>query len=492
VPAPASGYDGAVSDEPPAPAESARRASHDLSPPRALLDFLRTGWDARPAPAPPPMPSAADHAARRARLSARFPGLLLLIPSGVERVRANDSIFRFRPGTDFVHLVGEGEPREVLAMVPRSEGGHDAVLHTEPEVDHDRPEFFTDRARGAFWVGPPRGLVASRARLGLEARPLAELPGLMRAHDRAAVLRGLDPEVDAMAADLAGPDAELGSALSDLRLVKDAGEVAELQGACDLTALAFADVVRALPTARTERDVEVTFFARARREGNDTGYLTIAAAGAHATVLHWSRNDGAVRPQDLLLLDAGVETRRFYTADVTRTLPVSGRFTTAQREVYLLVWEAQQAALAAVRPGAGFREPHQRAMEVLARGLERMGILPEPAQTALQEDRQLYKRYTLHSVSHWLGLDVHDCARARETAWTTEPLVPGMVLTVEPGLYLQADDLTVPERYRGIGVRLEDDVLVTDDGHLVLSAALPTHPDAVEAWMAELWARPGD
>ncbi len=471
-----------------APPPPPRRASHDIQPSEALLEFLRTGWD-ESAPALPGRIESADAlAARRERLSARFPGLLLVIPAGVERVRANDTVYRFRAGTDFLHLVGEGEPREVLVLVPRPAGGHDAVLHSEPEVDHQRPEFFTDRARGALWVGPPRGLRATRARLGLESRPLGELAGLVREHDRGAVLRGLDPEVDALGADLAGPGDELAQALSDLRVVKDAGEIAELARACDLTRRAFEDVVRALPITRTEREVEVTFFSRARREGHDTGYLTIAAAGTHATVLHWSRNDGLVRPGDLLLLDAGVETDRHYTADVTRTLPVSGRFTPAQREVYTLVFEAQQAALAAVRPGAGFRDPHHRAMEVLAHGLERMGILPEPAVQSLRDDRQLHRRYTLHSVSHWLGLDVHDCARARETVWTTEPLAPGMVLTVEPGLYFQPDDLTVPERYRGIGVRIEDDVVVTESGSTVLSAGLPTDPDVVETWMAGLGA----
>ncbi len=482
-----------MSDEPApaaAPDQPPARASHDVRPPAALLEFLRGGW-ATPSGAPPgPIAGASDLAARRARLSAQFPGQLLVIPSGVERVRANDSVYRFRPGSDFVYLVGEGEPGEVLTLAPRPDGGHDAVLFTQPEVDHERPEFFTDRVRGAFWVGPPRGLAASRARLGLAARPLAEVGATLAAYDRGLVLRGVDPAVDAMAADLAGPDRALQTAIADLRLVKDAGEIAELQTACDLTALAFEDVVRALPTATTERDVEVAFNARARREGNDAGYLTIAAAGAHATVLHWNRNTGPVNRGDLLLLDAGVETRRLYTADVTRTLPVGGRFSPAQREVYSLVAEAQRAAFAAVRPGAGFRDPHRRAMEVLAGGLERMGILPEPAAVALQEDRQLYRRYTLHSVSHWLGIDVHDCARARETAMTDEPLVPGMVLTVEPGLYFQPDDLTVPERYRGIGVRLEDDVLVTEAGHQVLSQALPTDPDAVEAWMARLWGQP--
>jgi len=256
----------------------------------------------------------------------------------------------------------------------------------------------------------------------------------------------------------------------------------------DMTRLAFEDVVRALPEAKTERDIEVAFFARARRQGNDTGYLTIAAAGSHATILHWSHNTGQVRPGELLLLDAGVESNRYYTADVTRTLPINGHFTPAQRRVYELVWQAQQAGFAAIRPGADFLAPNRAAQAVLASGLEAMGILPVSAEESLRSDQQLHQRYTLHGVSHMLGLDVHDCAHARQESYPEGRLEVGMVLTVEPGLYFQPHDGTVPPELRGIGVRIEDDVVVTKDGCQVLSAGLPSHPDQVEAWMAAIWA----
>jgi Xaa-Pro aminopeptidase len=227
------------------------------------------------------------------------------------------------------------------------------------------------------------------------------------------------------------------------------------------------------------------FNARARLEGNDTGYGTIAASGAHATVLHWMDNDGEVNYGDLLLLDAGVECRQLYTADVTRTIPVSGRFTAEQREVYQLVLDAQTAAMAEVRPGAPFMAPHRAAMRVLAEGLHRLGILTVEPEVAVRRDQQLHRRWTIHGTSHMLGLDVHDCNSARDEQYHGE-LKPGYVLTIEPGLYFQPDDLTVPERYRGIGVRIEDDVLVTDDGHRNLSDALPRDPDDVEAWVARL------
>ncbi len=427
--------------------------------------------------------------ARRRALSEHFPGLLVVVPSGVGQTRANDTEYRFRPATDFVYLVGEGEPDEVLVLEPLADGGHRARLYAEPEADFSRSDFFTDRVKGVFWVGPRRGLAATSTRFGIEARPVAELEQAIHAHDRGVVLRGVDARVDSMAQDLAGPDHELKTRLSELRLIKDRLEVELLQEAVDLTRSAFEDVVRALPECRTERDVEVAFFRRARSQGNDTGYLTIAAAGSHATVLHWSHNTGQVRPGELLLLDAGVESNRFYTADVTRTLPISGRFSPAQRRVYELVWRAQQAGFAAVRPGDDFLAPNRAAQAVLAKGLEEMGILPITAEESLRRDSQLHQRYTLHGVSHMLGLDVHDCAHARQDRYPEGRLEEGMVLTVEPGLYFQPHDTTVPAEMRGIGVRIEDDVVVTEDGCRILSSRLPSQPDEVEAWMAEIWAR---
>jgi len=217
------------------------------------------------------------------------------------------------------------------------------------------------------------------------------------------------------------------------------------------------------------------------------GYGTIAASSHHACTLHWTRNDGELRPGTLLLLDAGVEGNSLYTADITRTIPVSGRFSPEQREVYTLVHRAQAAAFAEVRPGRDFLDPNRAAMRVLTQGLCEMGILRCSPEEALDEKNQFYKRYTLHNVSHMLGLDVHDCAQARKEAYKFGKLKPGMVLTVEPGLYFQPDDLTVPARYRGIGVRIEDDVVVTERGMKNLSSSIPSEPDDVEAWMRDLW-----
>ena len=223
-------------------------------------------------------------------------------------------------------------------------------------------------------------------------------------------------------------------------------------------------MIRLFPRAKSEREFEAAFWSRARIEANDVGYLTIAASGHNPCTLHWTKNDGAVEAGRLLLLDAGVECDSLYTADVTRTLPVSGRFSPEQRTIYELVFEAQRVAMEAVAPGNDFLEPNRRAMRVLAEGLADLKILRVSADEALDPERQFFRRYTLHNVSHMLGLDVHDCARARANEYRYGKLREGMVLTVEPGLYFQPDDATVPPAFRGIGIRIEDDVAVTGDG----------------------------
>jgi Xaa-Pro aminopeptidase len=458
--------------------------------PEALKAFMLQGWAPRSDEPVAPIEHAGAFRARRRALSRLFPDELLIVPTGHEVVRANDTHFPFRPGSDFYYLTGSLEPDCVLVMEPLP-GGHRDVLYVEPSTRDDE-KFFTDRARGELWVGARLGVPRTRARHGVdEARSLATLPAYLDQQRESGgavrVLRGLSPAVDErLPASGRERDAAFQTALSELRIIKDEVEIHELEVAIAATRRGFEDVIRALASARSEREIEGTFFLRARTEGNYVGYGTIAAAGPHACILHWTRNDGALRPGELLLLDAGVEGRCLYTADITRTLPISGVFGAEQRQVYELVYRAQRAAIAAVRPGVDFMEPNRVAMDILARGLEALGILPVPAEEALHEDRQLYRRYTLHNISHMLGLDVHDCAQARQESYHGSTLRPGMVLTIEPGLYFQSDDLTVPERFRGIGVRIEDDVLVTAEGCRVLSADIPAAPDAVEAWIARI------
>ncbi|MFN2452528.1 MAG: aminopeptidase P family protein [Candidatus Dormibacteria bacterium] len=462
--------------------------SHHPATSKALADFMAQGWAATPAFPDTRHPAADRFAERRLALAAAMPGCVLVVPTGHAKVRANDTDYRFRSGSDFFWLCGHDEPDGVLVVDARGDGAA-STLYVEPRADRSTPAFFTDPRNGELWVGPRRGEAESQRFLGVTCAPLGRLAGDLAELDPAVtvLLRGVDPDLDETVAP--HPDDErFAVTLSELRLVKDPYEVRMLEAAVAATVHGFEDVVRALPEAmeQGERVVEGVFNLRARVEGNDTGYGTIAASGAHATILHWVRNDGEVRRGDLLLLDAGVECHELYTADVTRTLPVSGRFSDAQRELYELVLAAQRAGIAAVRPGADFLDPHRAAMGVLAEGLERMGILPR--HSGEEDDPQLYRRYTLHGTSHMLGLDVHDCAHAREEEYRGGILQPGYVLTVEPGLYFQSNDLTVPERLRGIGIRIEDDVLVTEDGCRVLSDGLPTDPDEIERWMARLSA----
>ncbi|MGB4628600.1 MAG: M24B family metallopeptidase, partial [Propionicimonas sp.] len=247
----------------------------------------------------------------------------------------------------------------------------------------------------------------------------------------------------------------------------------------------------AVRRGRGERWVEGIFGLHARHQGNAIGYDTIAAGGDHANTLHWIRNDGELRPGDLLLLDAGVEVESLYTADITRTLPVSGVFSPAQRRVYTAVLEAQQAGMDAARPGAKFSDVHAAAVAVIARHLEEWGLLPVTSAASLDPvTGGHHRRWMVHGTSHHLGLDVHDCAQARADHYRDGVLQAGMVITVEPGLYFKSTDLLVPEELRGIGVRIEDDIAITPTGAEVLSDHLPRDPDAVEAWIAGIWSRP--
>ncbi len=465
---------------------TAKPASHDTTNPEALLAFMMQRWKPQSQKLPSAHPHAKHFAARRRALSALFREDVLVIPTGHEKVRANDTYYRFRAGSDFFWLTGNQEPDCVLVMVP-ADGGHQAHLFVEPNPGRSNATFFTDRKKGELWVGPRLGVEQSRARFGVDAaHSLTELKDFLAGRPALRVLRGFSPETEVFAKSTDERDAELGTAVSELRLLKDALEVSELRKVVEATKRGFEDVIRGLPRAKTERTVEGLFGLRAREEGNDVGYGTIAASGAHACVLHWTQNDGAIKKGELLLLDAGVEGKQLYTADITRTLPISGAFSKPQREIYELVWRAQQAAIAAIKPGNDFMEPNRRAMRVLAEGLVALKILTGSAEEALKDEHQFYKRYSLHNVSHMLGLDVHDCAKARQENYRYGPLKAGMVLTVEPGLYFQQDDLTVPPKYRGIGVRIEDDLLVTAKGSTNLSASIPSEAGAVEKWVKGL------
>jgi Xaa-Pro aminopeptidase len=382
------------------------------------------------------------------------------------------------------------------------------VLYFKPRAPRTDPEFYADPRYGEMWVGQRESCEEMSALTALPTRPISDLPrALSDRIDTVAVRLVRDVDVpltallDSLRQEATGDvdrvgDEELAHArfVSEARFVKDEFEVAELERACAATAVGFTAVARALPEAvsegRGERWVEGVFGLHARHLGNAVGYDTIAASGDHANTLHWIRNDGDLRDGDLILLDAGVEVNTLYTADVTRTLPVGGTFSAAQRRVYEAVLAAQEAGMAACRAGLPFAGVHQAAITVVAEFLAELGILPVPVEESLSPEGGQHRRWMVHGTSHHLGLDVHDCAHARAELYKGGTLKAGMVITVEPGIYFKSTDLLVPEEYRGIGIRIEDDVLITDGDPVNLSAALPRTPDDVEAWLPRRSRRP--
>lgn len=450
------------------------RATNPNSP--EFMKFISAGWAEGTTELPKRLEVADYAATRRNAVAEAFPGKLIVIEAGGTQVRSNDTEYRYRAHTAFAHLTGWGAatvPDSILVIDARAHAHH-SQLFFRPTAGRETEEFFTNTMIGEFWVGPRPGIESVEALLGIEAHALAEFDELVSNLPDDLIIR-LD-------------NAELKQFVDELRLIKDEYEIEQMRGAVEASVNGFNDVLRALPWAmaheRGERVVEAAFFARARMDGNDLGYETIAASGAHACILHWIQNDGPVRHGDLLLLDAGVELESLYTADVTRTIPVTGHFNPTQRKVYEAVLEAADAAFAIAKPGVLFRELHEAAMEVIAKKMIEWGFIDITLEEALAGDRQLHRRWMVHGTSHHLGMDVHDCDTARREMYREAPLREGMVFTIEPGLYFQPDDLRVPEEFRGIGVRIEDDVLVTATGVENLTAALPRHPDDVEAWIA--------
>lgn len=466
----------------------------------AFKAFIVDGWEPYSEVMPDALPATDWTQARRDAISAAFPGERLVIPAGELKVRSNDTDYRFRPHSAFAHLTGLGtdqEPESVLVLEP-TDAGHEATLYFKPRAPRTDPEFYASARYGEMWVGQRESLAEMSALTRLHCAPISELEAALTKDAGATqvrVVREADQAITAMVdkareTELTTEDAELARELSELRLVKDDFEIEQMRQACAATAVGFEAVVADLPEAlkrgRGERWVEGVFGLHARHLGNAVGYDTIAAGGNHANTLHWIRNDGDLRDGDLLLMDAGVELDSLYTADITRTLPVSGRYSPAQRKVYEAVLAAQQAGFEACQPGNTFSDVHDAAIRVIAEHLHEWGILPVSPDEALGPDGGQHRRWMVHGTSHHLGIDVHDCAQARNENYKQAELRPGMVLTVEPGIYFKANDLLVPETFRGIGVRIEDDVLITETGHEILSDALPRDPDEVEAWMSRL------
>ena len=474
----------------------------------AFKSFIAGGWAPRPTAVPPQADVATYAAQRRAVVSEAFAGERIVVPAGGLKVRSNDTDYVFRPHSAFSYLTGLGadrEPDSVLVLEPVEGGGHEAVLYFRPRAGRDTEEFYADARYGELWVGVRPSLEEIEAELAITARHLDELSeavkkdlGLLTVR----VVRDADPDVTAtidqareqsqerdVEADRQLDD-ELGVFLSEMRLTKDEWEVEQMRLACAATAEGFEAMVRSFPDAvgkgRGERWVEGQFglwrgtpaTASATTRSSPRATTPARCTGSATTATCATATCCSSTPAS--------RSTRLYTADVTRTLPVNGRFTEAQRKVYEAVLEAQEAGMAAVKPGNTFKDVHAAAIRVIAEKLVEWGLLPVDVETTLGDEGGHHRRWMVHGTSHHLGIDVHDCAQARREQYLDAELKPGMVLTVEPGLYFKADDELAPAELRGIGVRIEDDVLVTEDGCENLSAALPRTADDVERWMAQL------
>ena len=454
-----------------------------------FLEEIRGGW-AREVRSPRLVAGAATAAAvHRSRLAQALPGRVIVVGSGKSPVRNDDCHYEFRAHSDFLWLLEAPIERAVL-VIRTGAGTADATLFTPPPAGPGDTGFFSDATYGELWTGPVPGLADWGTALGVEVQPIDKLAGSLAAESD--VLVGGYVEESDLGAVRRGDSSVLGETLSRLRMVKDEWEIAQLRAAVDLTVSGFCAVAAEVPTAVRsggERWLQGTFNRHARTFGNDVGYGTIVATGRNAAVLHWTRCDSALGEQDALLLDMGVEEKSFYTADVTRTIPVSGTFTPEQRMVHDLVEKSHRAGLDAVRPGRTFLDFHHRCMEVIAQGLADWDLLSVSVDEALSRDGQQHRRFIVCGIGHHLGLDVHDCSASTVADYQEATLLPGMALTVEPGLYFHANDEKVPPELRGIGVRIEDDLVVTESGIDILSDALPINAAQLERWTTEQFAR---
>ncbi len=427
--------------------------------------------------------------ARRRRQLMRMMGndAIAIIPAAPEKIRNRDVAHRYRQDSDFQYLTGFPEPEAVAVLVPGRKQA-DYILFCR---DRDPLRETWDGRRAG-----PEG--ACRDYGAADAFPIGDiddiLPGLMEQRSCVYYTMGVHPEFDKQVIRWVnelktqagrGKHApyefvSLEHLLHDMRLYKSKAEVATMRRAARISVAAHLRAMRACKPGRFEYEIEAELLHEFRRHGADTAYASIVGGGANACILHYIENDARLNDGDLLLIDAGAEYE-CYASDVTRTFPVSGRYSPEQRAIYELVLKAQLAAIDKCRAGAHWNEPHLAAVRVLTAGLVKLGILKGAVPKLIKEEA--YKPYYMHRTGHWLGMDVHDVGDYKLGDQWRE-LEPGMVLTVEPGLYIPANSKGVAKKWWDIGVRIEDDVLVTRGEPDVLSGDLIKDPDEIEAHMA--------
>ena len=440
------------------------------------------------------------YAKRREQLARRLKkmgGGVALVQSGMEVMRNRDADYAFRSDSYFYYLTGFPEPEACLALVVPPSGDSRAVLFCRDKNEERE-----------IWEGFRFGPQAAQSAFGMhEAHSIEELEEHLidtLANQPAVFLRlGEDDSLEAAVADvlktlrgkarmgITAPHAvlDLSHSLDEMRLIKDKTEIDIMRRAASISAHAHIAAMQVCQPGKFEFEVEAELLYQFRKNGSEApAYGSIVASGANACVLHYRANDAKMRDGDLLLIDAGCEMD-CYASDITRTFPVNGQFSKAQQAVYEVVLNAQYAAIDATKPGARFNDPHDAAVKVLAQGLIDLKLLKMDLNEAIESGA--YKRFYMHRTSHWLGMDVHDCGSYRDPAakpedgvapHTSRKLEAGMVLTIEPGLYIRPGK-GVPKQFENIGIRIEDDALVTQKGCDVYTADAPKTVDEIHATM---------
>ncbi len=430
-----------------------------------------------------------EYARRRQQLmSMAGDGAIVLLRAAPHRVRNSDVYYPYRQDSDFLYLTGFREPEAMLVLLPGERSGESVLFCRERDPKKE------------MWDGAMLGTEAAVGALGMDqAHPISEmeqrLPDLLRDRTRVYHDLGRDTDFDhQLIGWLNGfrdtprrtfhaPEeiVDLGHLLHEMRLFKSRGELSAMRKAGRISAAAQVRAMRACRPGLTEAHIHAELVHEYMVNGCEPAYPPIVGGGENACVLHYIANDQPLQDGDLLLIDAGCEYDG-YASDITRTFPVNGRFTGEQRALYEVVLEAQEHAIDAVREGAQWDDVHDVAVESLTDGLLHLGILEGDREEAIEQG--LFKNYYLHKTGHWLGLDTHDVGDYQVDGHS-RALEPGMVLTIEPGIYIRRDDERVAERWRGMGIRIEDDVVVTRDAPEVLTQRVPKAIDDIEALMAE-------
>lgn len=439
------------------------------------------------------------YAKRRQRLMEQMgPDSIALIPAAPAVFRNRDAEYRYRPDSSFYYLTGFAEPEALICLtMPPATAGDAGCFTLFCRVRNREREIWDGLRAGLEGAKTDFQADESFAIDTIEERIPALLLNKRKLYVRLGQCADFDQKVSVWlkkvaALQRAGGQApsdiiQLDTLLDEMRLFKDDHELSLMRQAAEISARAHCRAMQQVQPGMMEYALEAELLYEFNKAGCQTAYGSIVGGGKNACILHYVDNNQPLQEGDLVLIDAGAELG-CYAADITRTFPVNGRFSPEQAAVYQVVLDAQAAALAEVTPGALWTAPHEAAVKVLTEGLVRLGLLKGDVSQLIADER--YKRFYMHRTGHWLGMDVHDVGNYRDPAdpaaqrWRS--LQPGMVLTVEPGLYIAADDDTVEERWRGIGIRIEDDVLVTENGHEILTSGVPSSIAQIEALMSKL------